>query len=196
MTLDASFLAPRRCIREPIPEIWTAAEKLMDAVKAHCAGDRIAAERLIREADIPEIAAWTASLWGACDRDIHRIRVVADAPPNLPRLARPLPRMPTPEICREVLSRDGHYCQFCGIPVIAPAIRARVRRIYPQAVRWTRFAADQHAAFQAMWLQFDHLLPNSRGGSSDADNIIITCAPCNYGRMEHIVEEMGLINPR
>jgi len=46
-----------------------------------------------------------------------------------------------------------------------------------------------------MWLQFDHLVPNERGGTSDLDNVVVTCAPCNFGRMQLTVEEVGLENP-
>ena len=43
-----------------------------------------------------------------------------------------------------------------------------------------------------MWLQFDHLLPNQGGGDSKLDNVVVTCAPCNFGRMDHTLEEVGL----
>lgn len=55
---------------------------------------------------------------------------------------------------------------------------------------------DQHAAFQAMWLQYDHLLPHARGGDNSLDNVVITCAPCNFGRMNWTLDEVGLIDPR
>jgi hypothetical protein len=54
---------------------------------------------------------------------------------------------------------------------------------------------DQHAALQCMWLQFDHLIPNERGGTSELENVVVTCAPCNFGRMQLTVEEAGLQNP-
>ena len=58
------FLAPRRCMREPINEIFQAAELLDRAVDAHLNQDWKAAEQLIRAADLPEVRAWTESLWG------------------------------------------------------------------------------------------------------------------------------------
>ena len=47
-----------------------------------------------------------------------------------------------------------------------------------------------------MWMQYDHVLPNSRGGTSGTHNIVVTCAPCNFGRMEFTLEENLLIDPR
>ena len=94
-----------------------------------------------------------------------------------------------------MLNRDGHCCVFCGIPVIRAEVRKEFTRLYPEALVWGRRNIEQHAAFQAMWLQYDHLVPHSRGGNNDLENLVITCAPCNFGRMEYTVEEVGLINP-
>jgi 5-methylcytosine-specific restriction endonuclease McrA len=59
---------------------------------------------------------------------------------------------------------------------------------YPEAVPWGRTNVSQHAAFQAMSAQYDHVLPHTRGGNNDIDNIILICAPCNYGRMSYTLE--------
>jgi 5-methylcytosine-specific restriction endonuclease McrA len=45
-------------------------------------------------------------------------------------------------------------------------------------------------------VQYDHLVPHARGGGNGLDNIVITCGPCNFGRMERTLEEVGLIDPR
>jgi len=46
-----------------------------------------------------------------------------------------------------------------------------------------------------LWLQFDHILPNSRGGDSSLGNIVIACAACNFGRMQTTLEEAQLVHP-
>ena len=46
-----------------------------------------------------------------------------------------------------------------------------------------------------MWLQYDHLLPHSRGGNNDLENLVITCAPCNFARMQFTLTEVGIENP-
>ena len=75
-------------------------------------------------------------------------------------------------------------------------MREALRKLYPDAVLWGRKNIEQHAALQAMWLQYDHVLPHSHGGGNDIENIVITCAPCNFGRMDHLIEEIGLDDPR
>ena len=126
----------------------------------------------------------------------HRGLRVPNSPPTLAKEMRPQPRKPSAETELRVKRRDGFFCRFCGIPVIENAIRTRIRAAYPEALRWGNENSEQHAAFQCMWLQYDHVLPHSRGGESSFDNVVVTCAPCNFGRMEKTLEEVGLIDPR
>lgn len=185
--------APRRCLREPIQEIFNAAKLLSAAVVAHLMGRTRLAEELIVASDDPALTAWTESLWGATTAEIHRVRAVEGAPPKQRSLDG---RMPTQDVRRRVLLRDGRHCRFCGIPVIQPHIRKAISEAYPNALRWGDSNTEQHAAFQCMWQQFDHVFPHSRGGDSSYENVIVTCAPCNFGRNEWMLEEVGLLDPR
>jgi len=185
----------RRCFREPIPEIFRAAELLDNAASAHLARDTAEAVRLIHETDVPAIRAWTESIWGKRDPSIHMICDQLAPLPHLTLAERPRPRMPDATTRSKVIARDGLHCRFCGIPVIPVEVRHLLNRFYPEAARWGRRNGDQHAALQCMWLQFDHLIPNERGGASDVGNVVVTCAPCNFGRMQLTIEESGLENP-
>jgi 5-methylcytosine-specific restriction endonuclease McrA len=185
----------RRCFREPIPEIFDAAELLDRAADAHLAGDSNEAEKLICMSDNAAIAAWTESIWGKRSPEIHSFTAQDVPPPHLAITDRPTPRMPDKGTQRAIIERDGLHCRFCGIPVIPMEVRRMLNRAYPRAARWGRQNIDQHAALQCMWLQFDHVVPNERGGTSDLENVIITCAPCNFGRMQLTIEEAGLENP-
>ena len=99
-------------------------------------------------------------------------------------------------ICeKEILERDGHHCRFCGIPVVRKEVRDRLRKAYPKTLQWGTKNQEQHAAFQALWVQYDHVIPHARGGRTTLDNMVITCAPCNYGRMNYLLEEVDLILP-
>ena len=46
-----------------------------------------------------------------------------------------------------------------------------------------------------MWVQYDHIIPHARGGETNLENMLITCAPCNYGRMNFLVAEIGISMP-
>ncbi|MBL8545458.1 MAG: hypothetical protein JNL81_03290 [Hyphomonadaceae bacterium] len=186
----------RRCFRPPIPEIFAAARRLNEAVNAHLADCAATAEQLIHVANDPKIRAWTESIWGKRDPEIHRYQQIGNAPPHLPIAERPRPRMPTDATKADVAQRDRRHCRFCGIPVICSRVRLNMHKAYPAALPWGRRNVEQHAAFQCMWMQYDHVLPNSRGGTSGTHNIVVTCAPCNFGRMEFTLEENLLIDPR
>jgi len=51
-------------------------------------------------------------------------------------------------------------------------------------------------ASQQARTQYDHVPPHARGGNNDPGNVIVTCAPCNFGRMDYTLEEVGLADPR
>ena len=185
----------RTCLKDPIPELFDAARYLDAAVSAHLDGDGDLADRLIRKADMAPVRDWTESLWGK-GGPWTRPLPVADQPPKLPKAERVPVRMPTAEERLALLRRDGHHCRFCGLPVLDRRVREALRRHYPAALPWGRRNVEQHAAFQALWLQYDHVLPHARGGGNGLDNVVITCAPCNFGRTDLTLAEAGLCDPR
>jgi hypothetical protein len=188
-------LVNRLCLRGPIPEIAVAANYLDKAVSAHLSGQANLARDYINRANMPAIREWTESLWGRNSPYVH-YRLVANAPAVLHRVERAPLRMPTSAEKHLLHSRDGYHCRFCGIPVIRKEVRDRLRKLYPGTLQWANNNAMQHAAFQAMFAQYDHILPHARGGNNDLQNIVVTCAPCNYGRMNYTLEEVGLADPR
>lgn len=188
-------VAPRFCLRKSIPEIADAARYLDAAVSAHFLGRSDLAEELIRIADMPVIREWTESLWGKNSPYVQH-RVVANALPSLSKEPRANDRMPPLGEIQHLHLRDGYHCRFCEIPVIRKEVRERFRTSYPNVRVWGKKNVEQHAAFQAMWAQYDHVVPHARGGNNDLANIVITCAPCNFGRMDSTLEEVGLVDPR
>ena len=182
-------------LREPIPEIAEAARYLDEAVTAHLAGRFVVADELIRRTNMKVIRDWTESLWGTASPYVQ-FREIAGVPPSVPKAQRLHERMPTTAEKQTLLQRDGLHCRFCGIPVIRTEIRKRIHEKYPDALPWGNTNQSQHAAFQAMWVNYDHVLPHARGGTSELDNVVITCAPCNYARWNYVLEEVDLIDPR
>ncbi|QIK95577.1 HNH endonuclease [Sphingomonas sp. HDW15A] len=168
---------------------------MKSAAAAHRDGNMKAAAELIIAANMPEVKAFTESVWGPGGKQRHAFINVIDAPPYYPVADRPKPRMPSAATRALLIRRDGFHCRFCGLPVIRASVRARFQAAYPQAVTWGTTNASQHAAFQCLWMQFDHILPNSRGGPSTMENMVVTCAPCNFGRMESTLEEGRLAHP-
>lgn len=187
-------VALRTCLREPIPEIAYAARLLDNAVSSHLRSDVDEAAQLISLANIPAIREWSESLWGR-NSPYVKVHFTTQSLLHLRRDRQTLNRMPTSGERRELHLRDGYHCRFCGIPVIRRQVRIDIAKAYPISLPWGRENSTQHAAFQAMWAQYDHLLPHSKGGTNGLDNVVVTCAPCNFGRMNYTLKEVGLLNP-
>lgn len=183
------------CFRVPVPELAEAANNLSQAVEAHLRGDTSLAAKLISASNTEVIREWVESLWGKQSPYVRK-RAVEGAPPVVPKAERAQPRMPPSEMIVQLHERDGFHCRFCGLPVIRDKVRARIHEKYPAALPWGRRNIEQHAAFQAMWAQYDHVVPWTRGGRTDLENLVVTCAPCNFARMEYTLEEVGLNDPR
>lgn len=183
-----------QCLRKPIPEIAQAALLLQQAVDAHLVGFADEAARLIASTNTEIVRKWVESLWGQGSPYVV-VRAIPDAPPTLSRIARVPIRMPTAAEQARLVAEQGRRCRFCGVPLIRVQVRRRLHALYPGALPWGRKNTEQHAAFQAMWLQYDHILPHARGGTNDFDNLIIACAPCNYARMNYTLAEVGLNDP-
>lgn len=185
----------RRSLSEPIPEIFEAANFLLEALNCHRHNDIDGAIQYLKRADNRDVWVYTDRAWGKGAKVRYGFQTLPDSPPHLAILDRPRPRMPDTKTKKAVVDRDGYHCRFCGIPVIDSSIRQLLVKTYPTAVGWGKTNETQHAAFQSMWLQYDHVLPNSRGGHSGVDNIIVACAACNFGRMETTLAEANLIDP-
>ncbi len=162
---------------------------------AHKQGELSLAGELFRLADNPVVREWTESLWGKASPYIN-IREVSGASPTLKKDRRIPVRMPNAAERRALHERDGFHCRFCGIPLVRKEVRDRAKKLYPEAVSWGNTNLSQHAAFQAMWLQYDHVVPHARGGDNSIENLILTCGPCNFAKWHYLCEELGIADPR
>ncbi len=183
---------PRACLREPVDDIAQAAALLDEAVSAHLLGRSNEAAQLIRRADLPAVRDWVESILGSNSPYAVPLSL---REASLPLAQRVPVRMPSAQDRRQLHARDGYHCRFCGIPIIRPEVRQRIQRAYPEALRWGKRNQDRHAAFFALWAQYDHLLPHAKGGTNALANLVVTCAACNYGRGGYTLAEMGLCDP-
>ena len=184
----------RICFREPIPEIFESAKLLDTAVVKHLEWHFEAAHSLIVAADIPEISEWVESILGKKSPYIQ-FHSIDSSPPILQKNMRIPIRMPNKGEKQKIHKVYWYCCQFCGIPVVRPEIRDRIRRQYPDALRWGKTNASRHAGFFALWAQYDHIVPHARGGDNSFENLILTCSACNSGRMNYMLEEVWIMRP-
>ncbi len=180
----------------PVSEIYEAARLLDLAANAHMNNEALLARKYLAEADNPDLYKWTDALWGKITPEIHRLRKIdtVESTKGLPDKSPE--RMPDKNVQKAVIQRDGYHCRYCGIPVVRKEVREKLKKLYPEEVRWGRANHSQHAALQCMWLTYDHVLPHSHGGSNDSENVIVSCQPCNCAKMQFLLEEVCLHDPR
>jgi HNH endonuclease len=181
--------------REPISILFECAEILSQAADAHVIGNRRIAATLIKSTNLVEVREWLESIWGKSSPYVL-FRKIDSVGQILAQHEKLETRMPSTAQKRQLHLRDGFHCRFCGLPVIRKEVRIFLHKYYPSELPWGRTNASQHAAFQVLWAQYDHILPHARGGTNGMDNMIITCAACNFGRMNYTLEEVGLNDPR
>ncbi len=148
--VDSTFWSPRRCLHNPIPEIFEAAMLLDQAVAHHIAGNRDEAARLIRQTDRESTRNFTESLWGSkkTNPDLPTYiqwRPVSDLPePTNEGLDRK--RKPNRSDERAIVARWGRHCVYCGVPLIRSAVPKAIQASYPDLRIWgsKNKNAEQH----------------------------------------------------
>lgn len=186
----------RPSLKDPITELFLSWQDMTEAVDAHLTGAFSDAEALFRRADRAELWSWLYPEWERC-----HINVVERAPAgdsrSIPKEERDPSRFLGPGAQLALLRRDGFRCRYCGIPVIHADVRKVVQRFYPEAAPWdANDPRKRHMGFQALWLQFDQVVPHSHGGRSDEDNSVVCCALCNFGKDKYTLLQLGLSDPR
>lgn len=193
--MTSAVVPPRHFIKQPIPAIYEVCELLSAAADAHLNGEREVAQALFCRADMREIWNWINPDWEKPHLNVRNRRPEGDTQ-EIPKSMRDPVRHPPLHVKVAVLARDGYRCRYCGIPVIHADIRKISHELYPDAVPWqANDPRKQHAAFQCLWLQYDHVVPHSHGGSSAEENIVISCALCNFGKDRYTLRQLGLCDP-
>lgn len=199
----------RHSIKKPIAAIFDAYELLSSAVDAHLKSDYAIADALFRQANKQELWDWLYPEWRNPALNL-RVSLVAVTKRSCGVELDPLRNLRQPpsghkeranKVRAAVLERDGYCCRYCGIPVVDPDIRKIAHQLYPDAVPWpsrniVEDLVKRHQAFQRLWLQYDHVVPYSHGGLSSEDNIVISCALCNYGKDKYTFKQLCIADPQ
>jgi len=99
---------------------------------------------------------------------------------------------------KALFARDGYRCRYCGVRVIPGPVTKRMETILGKDHfdATSRSNAARHGIKLAFSAALDHVVPHSRGGRTDPDNLVTACWACNYGKANYTLAEMGLADPR
>ncbi len=182
----------RQYIKAPTAEVMESINSLISAVDAHIATDYALAASLFDKANCPITWKWLNDAWANSRRNIINSSSAYEGK-VIPKTERDKP--PSASIKKEVLARDGYRCRYCGLPVVLADIRKIAHQLYPAQVPWGRKNTEQHSGFQVTWLQFEHVIPRSQGGHSSLDNLVVSCALCNFAKGQYLLEQLDLEHP-
>lgn len=104
-------------------------------------------------------------------------------------------RWPTPTATRVAIHRrDSWTCRYCRARTTAPPVLRLLSEMYPEEFpyhpNWK--AGQVHPAYLLVSTSLDHVDPGGRGGSwLDEDNLVTACWPCNTGKADLRLEEVG-----
>jgi hypothetical protein len=179
---------------QPIPELELAADFLDQAADAVVARNFDVARSLLIEADMSTLREYEQKITGAITLGVHW----QEALPSRSLLSEnhEKRRMPTVREERIIAVRDGWRCRFCNSRVISKKARNFLNNLFPNEARWARRNSEKHCALSAPTASLDHILPHSRGGNNDQHNLVTACGPCQFGRNQWTLEEVGFNDPR
>lgn len=93
----------------------------------------------------------------------------------------------------EILRRDAFTCRYCGIKTVFLPVLGVLSLMFPD-----RFPVDNgwtvqgtHPAYALLSSTFDHVVAVTQGGETDLNNLVTACWPCNSGKSNYSVEEVG-----
>jgi 5-methylcytosine-specific restriction endonuclease McrA len=141
------------------------------------------------------LRTYTRSIASQTTQEIHRFREVAGLAPAVPTSERGR-RRPSSNTALEIFRRDGFRCRYCGCRIVAPQAQSVISALLPGAVQWGTRDAQLNAAFFTLKGVLDHVDPHAHGCTSEPENLVVACQPCNYGKGNWFTQQLGLSNPR
>lgn len=92
-----------------------------------------------------------------------------------------------------IFARDHYTCRYCLRKTIARPVLRAVSRAFPDVFRyhpnWKASATD--AAYLVLGTSGDHILPVTRGGTSEPSNLLTTCWTCNALKSNLLLSELA-----
>jgi hypothetical protein len=98
---------------------------------------------------------------------------------------------------RQLMERDGYTCRYCRMPVLPGSVFTKFHdQVGVDNFPTVGTNAQRHGIKLVFSGTLDHVEPHSRGGRTTPENRVTCCWPCNYGKSEYTLGELGISDPR
>lgn len=183
---------------EPLPadaSLLASFPHLVEAVRRAAEGDVLATKAALAEVNSAAIREWF--IQHAQVAGIARVHALHR--PRIPKYngAKDPVAYPKPAVISRVFAADGHRCRYCQRPVVHPDVLRLLERIVGKdCFSLGPTNLEMHGAAFAHRGAVDHVVPRTRGGPTHVSNLVTVCYPCNYGKAQFTLEELGIASPR
>jgi 5-methylcytosine-specific restriction endonuclease McrA len=125
----------------------------------------------------------------------RKIQLEIPPPPTINISQRDPVRSPA-KIQNEVFLRDAYHCRYCGGKLLSQEfIKMFIKKIDSPLYKRGETNLTTHGIIHITWPVADHVIPWNKGGKTSLENLVTSCAPCNYGKDGYTIEQLGLENP-
>lgn len=93
--------------------------------------------------------------------------------------------------------RDNYRCRYCENPVLPVEFFRKVSKLVgPELFQFKGKNAEIHGIRLVFGATADHVVPWADGGPTSPSNLVTACWPCNFGKYDFSLEELGMTDPR
>ena len=166
----------------------------ISAVEAYIAGNKSLSLEIISQIRSDEITEWYIEHGQMSGR--HRKLQLNITPPETIDISLRDPVRSPAKIQQKVFERDAYHCRYCGGKVISQEfLRSFIKSLNSPLFSRGETNLSTHGIIHITWPVADHVIPWNKGGRTCLDNLVSSCAPCNYGKDGYMIEQLGIADP-
>ena len=98
---------------------------------------------------------------------------------------------------RRANRRDNYRCRYCEQPVLPLEFFSKLSKLVgPEVFQYKGKNSEIHGIRLVFGSTADHVVPWADGGPTSPANLVTSCWPCNFGKYDFSLEELGMTDPR
>jgi 5-methylcytosine-specific restriction endonuclease McrA len=181
----------------PLPPPGWIAEQLDlfgEAVHRFADGDRQGCLAALSQTRSTQMREWYVEHGQVSGK--HRARLLRlPNPPSVNTDQRDALRSPK-KFEQQVFERDNFRCRYCGIRLVSPdVLKTLIKALNTKAFRRGPRNIDTHGIMCIFYPSADHVIPWNKGGLTNPNNLVTSCIPCNFGKDQFTIEQIGIEDP-